>query len=136
MPLAVSAQQKVARETSMPLFPNNWASHLLRGSCWVVRIGKRSPKWPWLKDKEREKPVKMEQKKIRELELEPQVKQTALLASPIYIGQAQGEEEKHIIRGAKIGPLVSLLFKSFGVGQPDLIPQGSIFLCLPNKTEL
>ena len=96
MPLAVSDQQKVARETSMPLFPNNWASHLLRGSCWVVRIGKRSPKWPWLKDKEREKPVKMEQKKIRELELEPQVKQTALLASPIYKGQARGGGNKCI----------------------------------------
>ena len=35
------------------------------------------------------KPIKMEQKKIREPEWEPQVKQTALQASPIYIGQAQ-----------------------------------------------
>ena len=34
----------------------------------------------------------MEQKKIWEPEWEPQVKQRALLASPIYIGQAQGEE--------------------------------------------
>ena len=33
-----------------------------------VRIGKRTPKWWWLKDKEREKPMKMEQKKIRETE--------------------------------------------------------------------
>ena len=128
MPLAVSDQQKVARETSMPLFPNNWASHLLRGSCWVVRIGKRSPKWPWLKDKEREKPVKMEQKKIRELELEPQVKQTALLASPIYKGQAQREETKYIKRGAKIGPLP--------LSQPALMPREYTILCLPNKTEV
>ena len=80
--------------------------------------------------------MKIEQRKVQGPEREPQVKQTALLASPIYIGQAHGEEKKHIKRGAKIGPLVSLLFKSFGVGQPDLIPQGSIFLCLPNKTEL
>ena len=27
----------------------------------------------------------------------------ALLASPIYIGQAQGEEKKHLKRGDKIG---------------------------------
>ena len=32
--------------------------------------------------------------------------ETALLASPIYIGQAQGEEKKHIQRGAKIEPLL------------------------------
>ena len=31
----------------------------------------------------------MEQKKIQGLEWEPQVKQTALLASPIHIGQAE-----------------------------------------------
>ena len=42
-------------ETSMPLFPNNWACHLLREECQILRIGKRSPKWQWLKDKEREK---------------------------------------------------------------------------------
>ena len=34
----------------------------------------------------------MEQKKIREPKWEPQAKQTALLASPLYIGQAQEEE--------------------------------------------
>ena len=34
---------------------------------------------------EREKPVKIEQRKVRG------VKQTALLAGPIYIGQAQGK---------------------------------------------
>ena len=56
----------------------------------------------------------MEQKNIREPVLEPQVKQTALLASPIYTGQAQGEEIKYIKRGAKIGPLP--------LGQPALMP--------------
>ena len=45
-----------------------------------------------------EKPGKTEQRAIRGLERGPQVKQTALLASPIYIGQAQGEEEKHKTR--------------------------------------
>ena len=46
--------------------------------------------------RQRKKPVNIEQRKVRGpgLEREPQVKQTALLASPIYIGQAQGEEEK------------------------------------------
>ena len=46
--------------------------------------------------RQRKKPVNIEQRKVQGpgLEREPQVKQTALLASPIYIGQAQGEEEK------------------------------------------
>ena len=50
----------------------------------------------------REKPTKIGQGKIRG----PQIEQIALLARPIYIGQAQGEE-KHIKRGAK-GPGVGL----------------------------
>ena len=42
--------------------------------------------------------------------------ETALLASPVYIGQAQGGgEKKHIKRGAKIGPGASLLCASFGL---------------------
>ena len=44
----------------------------------------------------REKPSKIEQRTVQGPERGPQVKQTALLASPIYIGQAQGEEKKHI----------------------------------------
>ena len=57
----------------------------------------------------REKPAKIEgQRKVRGPESGPQVEQTALLASPIYIGQAQGGEEKHIKRGAK-GPGLSFL---------------------------
>ena len=47
----------------------------------------------------------MEQKKIWGPEWEPQVKPTALLASPTYTGHVQGEEKKHIKRGAKIEPL-------------------------------
>ena len=50
----------------------------------------------------RERPVKIEQRKVQGLELRPQVEQTALLPSPVYIRQAQGEEEKkHVKRGAK-----------------------------------
>ena len=37
------------------------------GNLILVRIGKRSPKWWWLKAKERKKPVKMEQKKTHML---------------------------------------------------------------------
>ena len=39
----------------------------------------------------REKPAKIGQRKVRGLEREPQVKQTILLAGPIYIRQAQGQ---------------------------------------------
>ena len=38
--------------------------------------------------------MKIEQRKVQAPEWEPQVKQTALMASPIYIGQAQEEEKK------------------------------------------
>ena len=34
------------------------------------------------------------------------MKQTALLARPIYTGQAPGEETKHMKRGAKTEPLL------------------------------
>ena len=43
------------------------------------------------KRQRREKPMKIEQKKVRGPDRGPQVKQTTLLAGPIYIGQAQGE---------------------------------------------
>ena len=66
-----------------------------------------------VKTQRKEKPTKMEQKNIWGPEWEPHVKQTALLASLIYVGQAQGEEKKHIIRGAKIEPL-----SSFGLAHP------------------
>ena len=42
----------------------------------------------------KEKPMKMKQKKIQRLEWERQVKQTAVMASPICIGQAQGGRDK------------------------------------------
>ena len=42
----------------------------------------------------REKLEKIEQRKEGGLECGPQVKQTTLLASPIYIGKPQGEEKK------------------------------------------
>ena len=53
------------------------------------------------------------------------MKQTDLLASRIYREQAQGEDMKQIKSGAKTGPLLW--------GQPTLMPQECIFLCLLNK---
>ena len=45
------------------------------------------------KSQGREKPTKKEQRKVQGPEWGPQVKQTALLASPIYIGQATTDVE-------------------------------------------
>ena len=86
--------------------------------------------------RQRKKPVNIEQRKVRGpgLEREPQVKQTALLASPIYIGQAQGEEKKHIKRGVKIEAGASLLFLSFGWASS--LASRMYFPLLANKTEL
>ena len=42
----------------------------------------------------REKPVKTDKRKVWGPEWGPQVQQTALLDSPVYIEQAQGEEKK------------------------------------------
>ena len=46
--------------------------------------------------------------------LRTRVTQTALLASPIYIGMSRGRIQKNIKIGAKIGLGASLLFGSFG----------------------
>ena len=49
--------------------------------------------------------------------------ETAFWASPIYIGQAQGEEKKHINRGAKIEPL------SFWVSLSSHLEGALSFVC-------
>ena len=69
-----------------------------------------------VKRQRREKPVKIEQRKVRE----QSEYQTALLASPIYTGQAQ-VRRKNIKRGAKIEPRSSLLFPSFGLTHPHAL---------------
>ena len=101
MPLAIPVQQEVARETLMPLFPKNWASHLSRGECQVVRIGKRSPEWWWLKDKEGKHPQK--QKKGRSEDQNEdlrQNKQRSWLAQFTY-SRPRVRKKKDIKRGAK-----------------------------------
>ena len=62
------------------------------------------------------------------------IKQTAFLASRIYIGQAQGEEKKHITIWAKIELGASLFFASFGLAHP--LASRMYFLLLANKAEL
>ena len=90
----------------------------------------------------REKPVKIEQRKVWEPEWGPQVEQTALLASPIYIGQAQGEEKTYKKRSQRAGVSSPTrahslsLFSSHLLGWHALIAQGCIFLYFLNKTEL
>ena len=58
----------------------------LKGSRLGSYNRKKESRRSEAKRQRREKPVKIEQRKVQG----PQVKQTALLASPIYIGQAQG----------------------------------------------
>ena len=76
------------------------------------------------KRQRKEKPTKMEQRKVPGLEWEPQVKQTALLASPIYIGQAQGEEKKtYKKRSQNWAPLF------FWVSLPSCLKDAFSFTC-------
>ena len=69
------------------------------------------------KRQRREKSMKIEQRDVWGPEWEPRVKQTALLASPIYIGQAHGEEKKKSIKRGASG-FFSLLFTSFRSAYP------------------
>ena len=55
------------------------------------------------KRQRREKPMEIEQRKVQGLEGGPQVEQTALLAGPIYIGQAQREEKTYKKRSQRAG---------------------------------
>ena len=80
-----------------------------------------------------EKPMEIEQRKVQGLEGGPQVEQTALLAGPIYIGQAQGEEDISKEESKGQG---SPSFSSRLLGRHALMPRGCIFLYFLNKTEL
>ena len=72
------------------------------------------------KRQRREKPVKIEQRKVRGPECGPQVKQTALLARPVYTGQAQ-EEKKTYKKRSQNWARASLLFTSFGSAFPHIL---------------
>ena len=66
----------------------------------------------------REKPMKIEQRKVRGPEWGPQVEQITPLAGPIYIRQAQGEGEKTYKKSSQRAGAGSLLFESFGSACP------------------
>ena len=94
----------------------------------------------------REKPVKIKQRKVRGSEWGPQVEQTTLLASPIYIGQAQGEEKRTYKKRSQRARGLSLpcacavclclsLFSLHLSGGRAPTPWGCIFLYFLNKTE-
>ena len=94
----------------------------------------------------REKPWKIEQRKVWGLEWGPQVEQTAFLASPIYIGQAQGEEKTYKKRRQRTRGLslclphtlvLSLsLFSSHLLGRHALMPQDVFSFYFLNKIDL
>ena len=81
------------------------------------------------KRQRREKPTKIEQRKVRGPEWGPQVKQTALLASPLYIRQAQGTEKNHKKR-SQIELGASLWV--FWVGPPSRLKDVFSFACQIN----
>ena len=88
----------------------------------------------------REKLEKIEQRKEGGLECGPQVKQTTLLASPVYRGQAHGEENTYKKRskrerGLSLSLSLWALFSSYlWVDMPSHLKDGfSYFL---NKIEL
>ena len=68
--------------------------------CQVVRIEKRSPKWPWLKDEDGKSPRKQDKGRSEDLSEDLRQNKQHSWLSPVCIGQAQGEE-KHIKGGAK-----------------------------------
>ena len=84
--------------------------------------------------RQREKSKKIEQRKVREPEWEPQVKQIALLANPIYIGQAQRRKTNqptnkyiYICLRSQNWALASLHF--FWVGAPSHLEDTYSFTC-------
>ena len=78
------------------IFIKSLFSSSLLSTIRVVLLGslnrEKESKMVVAKRQGREKPAKIEQRKVWEPEWGPQVKQTTLLAGPIYIGQAQGEK--------------------------------------------
>ena len=64
MSFSISAQQEVARETSMPLLSKIGASHLLRGEMLGSWNRKNESKMVVAKRQRREKPTKVGQRKV------------------------------------------------------------------------
>ena len=77
-----------------------YAGNNKRGKKWVMES-----RMAVARRQGREKPMKIEQRKVRGPEWGPQVEQIALLASPIYTGQAWGEEKTYKKRSQRAGGL-------------------------------
>ena len=84
------------------------------------------------KRQRREKPAKIEQRKVRGPEGEPQVNQTALLTRPIYLEQAHRGGDK-CIKGGSLEGLGPLFSSSFGSAH---LLEGVLSFVFPNGTEL
>ena len=74
----------------------SWRYFLYRSTMYSCHLlcsqnRKKESRMEVAKRQGREKPVKIEQRKVRGSEWGPQVEQIALMAGPVYIGQAQGE---------------------------------------------
>ena len=118
MPLAIPVQQEVARKTATPLFPKNWASHLLRGECQVGRTGKRSPKWWWpqtRKGKARENETKEGPRTRTGVRTSGKTNNTPGWPDLHRTGPGR---EKHINRGARASSLS--LSRALGCSSPHL----------------
>ena len=119
--------------------------------CWVVRIGNRSPEWQVATRQGREKPAKIEQRKVRGPEWGPQVEQTALPPSLHRAGSEGGkntQKEEPRARGLSLScararslPLPLLLSLSLSLlslsplGHHAPTPRGCVFLYFLNKTK-
>ena len=81
---------------SIRVSSNESALHMRRPKYWSVSfsISPLESRMAVAKRPGRGKPTKIEQREVQGLEWEPQVKQTTLLAGPIYIGQAQGQRNR------------------------------------------
>ena len=77
----------------------------------------------------RDKPMKMEQRKVPGPGWGPQVKQTALLASSIYTGQAQGEEKKAYKRRSQNWASGLSSLRIFWVSPPSHLKEVFSFAC-------
>ena len=80
-----SSAETSQRDLNVPI-PKELGLLSLKGSRLGSYKRKKESRVAEAKRQRKEKPAKIEPRKVRE----PQVKQTALLASPVYIGQAQG----------------------------------------------
>ena len=89
---------------------------------------RRSPNWRWLKDKEREKPVKMEQKENPRTGMRTSGETNSPPGQPSLLRAVSGGGDKCMKTGSQDG------LRPPHWGQPALMPRRCTFLCLLNKT--